>query len=218
MKGTLLALLASIGAAAAPASAGAVQMWADYRGVVTAGYGANGELGGGPSVVGQAWRAVIEYDTDLGTTFGVPPHEDVVLQGGGLYGTTTPITRAFFRLKGVGLFNFTGAYQGRIVADEDALIIHSVADAADGQRSMFFWAYTPGRVGAVDKDVSSTDPIGAHIIFDGRSVDLQITSLTVRHGVLPEPSSWALMLGGFGLTGALLRRRAAKSASAGQRA
>jgi hypothetical protein len=30
-----------------------------------------------------------------------------------------------------------------------------------------------------------------------------------KAGAIPEPSSWALMIGGFGLLGAALRRRAA---------
>ncbi|MGL6043058.1 MAG: PEPxxWA-CTERM sorting domain-containing protein, partial [Sandaracinobacteroides sp.] len=32
--------------------------------------------------------------------------------------------------------------------------------------------------------------------------------------VVPEPASWALMIAGFGLTGAMLRRRAGRRAEA----
>ena len=38
--------------------------------------------------------------------------------------------------------------------------------------------------------------------------DVSLTALAVQPAVVPEPTTWALMIGGFGLVGAALRRRA----------
>ena len=40
-----------------------------------------------------------------------------------------------------------------------------------------------------------------------RSNRFQLDNLLVSDGSVPEPSTWALMIGGFGLAGAALRRR-----------
>lgn len=58
-------------------------------------------------------------------------------------------------------------------------------------------------------------PTGLHnITVRGSSgVNGVYSGLLTLSGV-PEPSSWALMIGGFGLTGAAMRRRARKSALA----
>jgi PEP-CTERM motif len=37
--------------------------------------------------------------------------------------------------------------------------------------------------------------------------NMLVTSMTAVQGAVPEPASWALMLGGFGLIGAAMRRR-----------
>lgn len=47
--------------------------------------------------------------------------------------------------------------------------------------------------------LAATVPGNGGVFFDDVSVS----------GVVPEPATWALMIGGFGLAGALLRRRRA---------
>ena len=60
-----------------------------------------------------------------------------------------------------------------------------------------------------DGDLSGADTAGAFYDGNGGGASLQFTSthLTIRPAAAPEPASWAMMLGGFGLVGGMMRRR-----------
>ena len=63
-----------------------------------------------------------------------------------------------------------------------------------------------------DASVTYDDFYGTYILSLGtpqRQFDAQTASLTVTPagGAIPEPASWALMIGGFGLAGSAMRRR-----------
>lgn len=49
---------------------------------------------------------------------------------------------------------------------------------------------------------------GAYRIFTSTSTFIAVTSFTLTPAAVPEPASWALMVGGFGLVGGTLRARA----------
>jgi hypothetical protein len=51
-------------------------------------------------------------------------------------------------------------------------------------------------------------------LVDGGIIATETDAFTVTGGGVPEPASWALMIGGFGLAGATLRRRRAQPALA----
>ena len=56
--------------------------------------------------------------------------------------------------------------------------------------------------------VTSSNGIGGFSFTGGASGNTSIDNLVVNSGAaVPEPASWALMIGGFGLAGAALRRR-----------
>lgn len=70
---------------------------------------------------------------------------------------------------------------------------HGVANFEDDYRSAVVLRWKPSSTVAVD-----------NIVFDVKAVT----------SAVPEPASWALMIGGFGLAGAALRRRRATLAAA----
>lgn len=59
-------------------------------------------------------------------------------------------------------------------------------------------------------------PIGSSFfqlsVYSPRLVQLDVTSIRPATAEVPEPGVWALMVGGFGLAGAMLRRRRAAAA------
>jgi PEP-CTERM motif-containing protein len=57
--------------------------------------------------------------------------------------------------------------------------------------------------------------IGTSDSLGGYLDDITISELSVStHGAVPEPATWALMIGGFGMAGAALRRRRSMRAAA----
>jgi len=63
-------------------------------------------------------------------------------------------------------------------------------------------------------DLSGFNPAGVVLAFDnGNPALIASNSRTISvPGVVPEPGTWALMIGGFGMAGAMLRRRRALTA------
>lgn len=72
-----------------------------------------------------------------------------------------------------------------------------------------------GNMGNFNLGSSSGAPsgVGAFALGVGTGDMLQVTSILAVAGV-PEPASWALMIGGFGLIGATARRRRVAAVSA----
>ena len=65
------------------------------------------------------------------------------------------------------------------------------------------------------RDLAAFDAIGWNLAYDViRNPDRQFATANPTFGAVPEPASWALMIGGFGLVGAAARRRRTGFASA----
>jgi hypothetical protein len=67
-----------------------------------------------------------------------------------------------------------------------------------------------GGVSTAHLDLAIRDTSGSEMIFiEGpyRTADLDLTFQTLNVAAVPEPATWAMMIAGFGLSGAALRRR-----------
>jgi hypothetical protein len=56
-------------------------------------------------------------------------------------------------------------------------------------------------------DLAAFDAMGWNIAYDVLYSDREFTTLNPTFGAVPEPASWAMMIGGFGMIGGALRRR-----------
>ncbi|RYY35001.1 MAG: PEP-CTERM sorting domain-containing protein [Sphingomonadales bacterium] len=88
-----------------------------------------------------------------------------------------------------------------LYAYNGATLLGTISATTTGQQVLSFNAPSITRVA-----------IAAGSYFDYVAIDnINFTQVT---GAVPEPASWALMIGGFGIAGGALRRRATKLAFA----
>lgn len=87
---------------------------------------------------------------------------------------------------------------------------HSLSNLTSIDTPLFAWQ------GSVQFRELRYHGAGELVFFSNAQIILSPTSLTVSsvpggEGGVPEPATWALMIGGFGMVGATLRRRAARA-------
>lgn len=92
-----------------------------------------------------------------------------------------------------GLNSTTGVSTSTSVAGSDPITTRSIFFTAGNAGSLNFYVGT-----------SSSDNVGP--LLDG-------VRLNITPGAVPEPASWALMIGGFAIAGAAMRRRSAAAVS-----
>ncbi|HWF00676.1 MAG TPA: PEPxxWA-CTERM sorting domain-containing protein [Caulobacteraceae bacterium] len=73
-------------------------------------------------------------------------------------------------------------------------------------------AYTRGSGGASGSDLVG-GLVGGYALSDASNAGQGFASFSLVGGAAPEPSSWALMIGGVALVGAILRRRRVRGAT-----
>ena len=67
--------------------------------------------------------------------------------------------------------------------------------------------------GAAISSITLTSAAGVNVDGStGYGYAFDVTSFTLADSAVPEPATWAMMIGGFGLAGATLRRRKALAA------
>lgn len=94
------------------------------------------------------------------------------------------------------IFTFTGINNSVTLSGEDIWTntnLDLTGDQADGRR--VYYSFGADRV--------------TSITFASRGNSFEIDGLAANVGAVPEPGTWALMIGGFGGAGAMLRRRRA---------
>lgn len=202
-----------------------------YKGVVTSALDQTGEFGPGASLVGMSFVAKVVYDD---ANPGASHTGGVYYDDYAGYGADNPVT-ATILLNGVT--RSFGATYGRDSRVDRTLQPGCLSDCTTGSfQQSAEDRYTQGglyTLNYINLGGSSTDgalsglahtapnftnpPIGLYAyvsLFEQdiftlaarRSASVFVTIESVT-GAVPEPSSWALMLLGFGAVGGLLRRR-----------
>jgi hypothetical protein len=193
---------------------------------VRTGYDAYGTFGGADSALdGMSFVATFTYDTTLGA-LNTSSDDDSQLSSGL---TGSPILSRTLTINGVTINRMTKS----IVASTYSYIVDNLYTSnnyiavsaqseslGDPYDSLFMY------IGSnPDEATSSFDTIipfqsrfvGGHFSFSRSSVYVQMArvygsfdsfgSVSVTNGAVPEPATWALMIGGFGMVGAAARRR-----------
>lgn len=158
-------------------------------------------FGGGNILFGKGGQSNISGDLDMAT----PQPND-----------TMPLTSLSFGLQNGGLFdnvelNLFGASNNAVadfVLTDDGGQVFNFSNVVLGNGANRF-----GFAAVLGQRISSLSfVLTSGTINDVRQV--RITPYTGGGNGIPEPATWAMMLSGFGLTGAALRRPARKTARA----
>jgi hypothetical protein len=116
----------------------------------------------------------------------------------------------------VTLTFWTGRWAQNSTGNLYATLLDPVANALLGGEHVFF-DHQPSLSSGIWTQYSVTGTVGAsgtvRVLFAGDSPATDRASLALDNvaltGSVPEPASWAMMIGGFGLVGGALRRRGA---------
>jgi len=194
------------------ATAEAATMTARYKGYVSAGYDYTGVFGEvGRDLSGLSFEGYFRYDTRLGVTDAHPFLKYVY--GGSGYGTASPMLESYIIINGVRQ-NFSGAMNGTINFNPGYFVDHLVQDSSGGNE-LQLWTVTEDAPSLSEPYHSSfiTDYGGYFYIRDYNGGDHiwktrvdKLTTTSVTIAPIPEPTTWALLILGFGAVGFQIRR------------
>lgn len=213
LVGGCIALLLALGLV--PTAASAAIVTTTYTGVITAGEDASGLLGTvGADLSDLSYQAIITLDTSVNReTPGLDGESDAVYGPGIAGNSNNPFVSVAFSVNGspllsMPLFDLNYGYVsvGTTIGHTSGITAPNFWD---------FFAEAPGIPGSLDTpfslspsansyaDLALSDGSGGYSLWLRGNVS-SVTSVTAG---VPEPSTWALMILGFGSAGALLRRR-----------
>jgi len=222
MKVLPLALALASLTVIAPA-AHAAQRVATFTGTVLSGSG-DASLFGVTSLAGYGFTATYVYDDSLGTRQTLADSDTAY--GGATFGTANPLISATLTINGQSVDFLSPVFGEASVASAPG----SAAFLTDGVDFAGFVAHyrnfdfnvTGALPSSLDVPFSGAVTGGSHFFyqdyfsgpFGGSAIASAVGSLEATHltiaavgaGGVPEPASWALLICGFGLAGAALRR------------
>jgi hypothetical protein len=235
-RNLLLAAAATIGALAVGSSASAATIFVTNVGVTSNDSSFDhlnlSGLGGGPDLSTDVWAPGILFteETSLGgptTTdlvFCVDLEHNIGVQG---YGPPLVFDTGFLQFTGGGapvdpiISNEIGrlAELGKYIYKTQSFDYAHKLVAVQGAIWSLEYGVKGGRAtssnAAIDSEIAAFVKIGPHgtglaheLLSDPHHVQNMVS------GGVPEPASWALMIGGFGMAGAMLRRQRRAAATA----
>ncbi len=226
-----LAALGAVGLLMAATPASAALVLATYTGAVASGSDLTGFFHDGSDLTGDSFTAHFVIDTALGQSLNDPVY-DARFGGPGFGGGVSPILSADFTLNGV-TDNFTMGQDGagNVFAKDGweqtffyANSNTTVGTLTDWDFLQLFVLSSPSPVLLASNytgtnitvlgDPLETNKVSRLVTDNGTiianySFDLAPTTVTLSVLSVPEPQTWAMMLGGFFGLGAMLRRRRA---------
>lgn len=216
-------LLAAVGVISTTVAHAAI-LTVTYAGTVASGTDSSGVFGlAGQSLTGLSYTAVFIVDTSRGSRFYSPPALDNVI-GGDYQGNDSPSLGATLTINGIA-FAFNGQNLG--IQSNYAGRSEIASYASDlAQNGAFDASFIGNAIAVVDLPYDMETPYSGtgSRSSGGYTNDFQIaygpgnmmtsyatgrlspTSVAVQLGV-PEPTTWGLMIIGFGIMGLALRRR-----------
>lgn len=226
---TLLVLLTTFAGYGTSARAAVVRM--TYDGVIQTAFGRS-SLFGAPAkeLVGYAYRAVYLFDTEVGRTAQDPTAQSAV--GGTDFDEPSPWLGASLTVNGVTVQllgdkrSVAATASGRNFARVSSVAVHNLDPEGFAVRShMWHSIFTPEANSAIAPrldqpfvydlrpgdlieraDFEFREPIDVQRLCC--SAEFSFTPQRVTVGLaVPEPATWAMMVTGLGLLGAVLRRR-----------
>ena len=226
-------MLAAVGVASAlivaqPAAA-AVKI-ATYTGTIASGLDVTGIfVAPGADLAGYAYVATYTYDWTLGGTRfsdGITNYS----YGGLSQGNGSPVLAATFTLNGVTK-SLTGSFYGVAFTSTSSYVQHLAQESVRTANTVsgnyvYNINYAPGAPGSLDSDFGPVAASGGQGLAVFNTIDsttgerLAFASANLGGDAVysvgdavPEPATWALMIGGFGMVGGALRRRVSLAAA-----
>jgi hypothetical protein len=221
---TFAAAVAAAGLLAAMPAAAVVKI-ATYSGTISRGNDDTGVFTApGTNLAGYSWVIKYTYDKALG---GVQSGDGLTYDlsyGGPAYGVVgSPIIKATFTINGVTLTE-DGSYGGIANTNSSPFTQHFAYETPNngtttGTYYLYSYSNVAGAAGSLDQNVGplttntggggfiwSVQDIATGNVIDNASGDFGTDMVYSVGNAVPEPASWALMIGGFGMVGAALRR------------
>ena len=217
MKSILLGAIVVAGFSASPAAAAVVNM--TVNGTVSFGRDDLGLFGqAGQFLAGSAYQMNFAFDVSNAANLG-NSHQAT---GGTLFGRPSPVTRADILINGT-TFSFINPYNAYY--NTFSYPAFSQMDVGTGgpngiNGGGFSWSRSDQGIAlALDTPVSRTFGAGDTVFSAFQQANQDQTAFTylslrptdlnisVAGTAVPEPGTWAMMIAGFGVVGAAVRRR-----------